>query len=119
MLELEAVGRAMGFHENDLPPSAMDALERTRRLNQNPEETLKPSMLIDIENSRPMELEVVLGHVVKAAKEHNVNVPVSPTLDLITRQQIHELEARIDLWASRCGTKADYLWQVMILEAVF
>jgi ketopantoate reductase len=30
-----------------------------------------------------MELEVVLGYVVKAAKEHHVNVPVSPgALDL-------------------------------------
>jgi 2-dehydropantoate 2-reductase len=83
MLELEAVGRAMGFDENDLPPSAMDTLERTRKLHQNPEETFRPSMLIDIENGRPMELEVVLGHVVKVAKEHQVNVPVSPALDLI------------------------------------
>ena len=82
MLELEAVGRAMGFDEHDLPPSAMDTLERTRKLHQNPEETFRPSILIDVENGRPMELEVVLGHVVKAAKEHHVNIPVSAALDL-------------------------------------
>ena len=80
MLELEAVGRAMGFDERDLPPSAMDTLERTRKWHQDPDETFRPSILIDVENARPMELEVVLGQVVKAAREHHVHVPVSPPL---------------------------------------
>jgi 2-dehydropantoate 2-reductase len=75
LLELQAVGRAMGLDETELPTSALDTLDRTRKLHQNPDQTFRPSMLIDVEKSRPMELEVVLGNVIERAKELQVDVP--------------------------------------------
>jgi len=75
LMELQAVGRAMGFDETELPSSAFDTLDRTRKLHQDPNETFRPSMLIDAEKGRPMELEVVVGHVIKKAKELKVDVP--------------------------------------------
>jgi 2-dehydropantoate 2-reductase len=75
LLELQAVGRAMGFDDIELPTSALDTLERTRKLHQNPDETFKPSMLIDLEKGRPMELEVVVGYVIEKEKELKVDVP--------------------------------------------
>lgn len=41
----------------------------------NPAKTHKWSMLVDIEQGRPFEVEVVLGAVVKLAKEKNFSVP--------------------------------------------
>jgi len=75
LLELQAVGRAMGFDEIALPPSALDSLHSSRKMHQNPKETFRPSMLVDIEKGRPMELEVVVGYVIKTAKELQVDVP--------------------------------------------
>ena len=82
LLELQAVGRAMGFDEAALPPSALDNLKWTRILHQNPEQTFRASILIDIEKGRPMELEVVVGEVIKAANELKVDIPVSHPLKI-------------------------------------
>lgn len=35
----------------------------------------KPSMLVDLEAGRPMEVEGIIGNVVKKARELNINVP--------------------------------------------
>lgn len=32
-------------------------------------------MLVDLENGRPMEVEAILGGIVKRAKLHNIDVP--------------------------------------------
>jgi 2-dehydropantoate 2-reductase len=37
--------------------------------------TFKPSMLVDVEAGRPMEVEVIIGEVVRKAAEHGVSVP--------------------------------------------
>ncbi len=40
----------------------------------------KPSILLDLENGRPMELEPIVGNVVRMARERGVE---TPRLDLI------------------------------------
>lgn len=35
----------------------------------------KPSMLVDLEAGRPMEVEGIIGTVVKKAKQHGISVP--------------------------------------------
>lgn len=42
--------------------------------------TYRPSMLLDRENNRPMEFEVILGHPITVAREKNVEVPVMKTV---------------------------------------
>lgn len=43
----------------------------------------RPSMLIDIESGRPMEIEVILGNALKRAKDMDVHVPIM--------ESVHEL----------------------------
>ena len=40
----------------------------------------RPSMLLDLENGRPMELEVILGNTLKRAKEFGVGAPIMNTV---------------------------------------
>jgi 2-dehydropantoate 2-reductase len=40
----------------------------------------RPSMLLDLENGRPMELEVILGNMLKRAKELSVDAPIINTV---------------------------------------
>lgn len=46
----------------------------------NLEKDFKPSLLIDLEAKRGMELSPIIGNVVKKAREHNVE---TPRLDMI------------------------------------
>ena len=75
--ETLAVGRAMGFDEDALPSSVVeDTINRTAAIHRRPDSKHTPSMLLDLQNGRPMEIEVIVGEVVRKAKEHNVNIPV-------------------------------------------
>lgn len=77
MLEILAVGRAMGFDEEALPQSVVDiTIENTARIHRSPDSTHRPSMLLDLEQGRPLEVEVVIGELVRTAKELHVDVPV-------------------------------------------
>ena len=40
----------------------------------------RPSMLLDLENGRPMELEVILGNTLKRAKNLGVDAPIMNTV---------------------------------------
>ena len=71
-------GRALGFPESDLPSSIVnDTVEITARLHRSPESTHRPSMLLDSESGRPIEVENIFGEVVRMARQHNVDMPVS------------------------------------------
>ena len=77
MLELLAVGRAMGFDERALPSEEVDnAINSTAKIHKSPDSTHRPSMLHDLEYGRPMEVEVVLGEIVRKAREYKVDAPV-------------------------------------------
>lgn len=78
MEEILAVGRAMGFSEEALPSSIIDdTITVTARLHKAPDSIHKASILLDLESGRPMELEVLLGELVRKAKELGVDAPVS------------------------------------------
>jgi 2-dehydropantoate 2-reductase len=49
----------------------------------------KTSMLVDCENNRPLEVDAIVGSVVKAARQHNVNVPHLETVYAILKAFDH------------------------------
>ncbi|GAC95622.1 hypothetical protein PHSY_003198 [Pseudozyma hubeiensis SY62] len=91
MLEIVYVARACGIGEDRFPISSVDkAINITLMTSPvqgvndpkggNLAASFKPSILLDLENARPMELEPIIGNVVAKAREHNVD---TPRLDLI------------------------------------
>lgn len=78
MLENLAVGRALGFDEKAVPTSIVDnVIKDTATIHRRPDSKHKASMLLDYEHGRPMEIEVILGDVVRKARELQVPIPVS------------------------------------------
>lgn len=74
------LGRALGYPDNEdgLPSSLIDnTILHTAELHRDPTHTTLPSMLLDAQNGLPIEVEVILGEVVRMAKEMGVDVPVS------------------------------------------
>lgn len=92
MLEILYVARAVGINEARFPSSSVDnainitlATSPVDGVNDsakggNLAADFKPSILLDLENGRPMELEVIIGNVVRMAREKAVD---TPRLDLI------------------------------------
>ncbi|KAJ3554861.1 hypothetical protein NM688_g2886 [Phlebia brevispora] len=73
MLEVLSVARACLPEDGAalLPDSvAQDVIN-----NENPKSVFKPSMLVDLEAGRPIEVEAIVGGIVKRAKEVGVNIP--------------------------------------------
>lgn len=78
MQEILNIGRAMGLSEEALPSSVIEStIASTARIHKSPDSIHKASTLIDLESGKPMELEVLLGELVRKAKELNVATPVS------------------------------------------
>lgn len=70
MDEVVLVARTSGIHTGTLlEEEAVDIIRRTK-----PSE-FKPSMLVDLEANRPIEVEVILGEVVRKAGEFGVQIP--------------------------------------------
>ncbi|TFK53109.1 6-phosphogluconate dehydrogenase C-terminal domain-like protein [Heliocybe sulcata] len=79
--EALAVGRAVGFDESALPSATVDnTIANTRRLHMVPENKHRASMLLDIENGRPIEVEAIVGEVVRMAHQKGLDVPRIETL---------------------------------------
>jgi len=70
MNEIILVARTSGIHTGTLlEDEAVDIIRRTKPIDY------KPSMLVDLEANRPIEVEVILGEVVRKAAEVGVSVP--------------------------------------------
>jgi len=70
MAEIILVARTGGICAGTLlEDEAVDSIRRTKPKDY------KPSMLIDLEANRPIEVEVILGEVVRKAAEVGVPVP--------------------------------------------
>lgn len=100
MLELLSIARAHGIDEKRLPAENVDSVYKITlqstyakiRTSKDPDQFLeslpgtylpvdfKPSILVDLERQRPMELQSIFGHLLKRARV--ANVP-TPRLDLI------------------------------------
>jgi len=78
MLEVEAVGRALGI-ETDI--GVERRLEAAARVGEH-----RTSMLQDVEAGRPLEVEALVGAVVELAAEAGVAVPALAVVHRLTRQ---------------------------------
>jgi len=102
LMELVSLGRAMGFPDSPdgLPTSTIDTvLEGTRALHMTPESSHKPSMLLDVEKDQPIEVEVILGEVVRLGRDFNVELPRVETLYallLVVENQILRKRTRVE-----------------------
>lgn len=73
------VARALGYSEQAVPSSLVEqTIEHTADLHRpGTTSTHKPSMLVDMETKRPLEIEAIVGEVVRAGRKHGVDIPVS------------------------------------------
>ncbi|KAG2159416.1 ketopantoate reductase PanE/ApbA-domain-containing protein [Suillus bovinus] len=81
--EMITLGRALGYPDNEdgLPSSLVDdTISRTAELHRDPANSIVPSMLLDAQNGSPIEVEVILGEVVRMAKEMGIDMPRVETL---------------------------------------
>lgn len=70
MDEIILVARTSGIHTDALlEDEAVDIVRRTKPID------FKPSMLVDLEANRPIEVEVILGEIVRKAAEVGDPVP--------------------------------------------
>ena len=70
MGEIVIVARTSGIHTGTLlEEEAVDIVRRTKPSD------FKPSMLVDLEANRPIEVEVIFGEIVRKAAEVGVPVP--------------------------------------------
>lgn len=70
----------MGFPDSPdgIPSSIVEStLSNTAALHVLPSSVHTPSMLLDAQKGQPIEVEVIVGEVVRMAKDRGVAVPVS------------------------------------------
>ena len=58
-----------------------------------PDSTHKPSMMLDMENNRPIEVEAILGEIVRMARIRGVAIPVSAKLQLSVKMNCYILSS--------------------------
>jgi 2-dehydropantoate 2-reductase len=77
-LQVISVARAIGITEELLPSSSIqDTVKVAQSQYDDPSKgkPFKPSMLVDLEAGRPMEVEGIVGAVVQQAREVGIVVP--------------------------------------------
>ena len=81
LTEMYALGSVLFPATGDSPGLDPDIVTRTLKntsgLHAVPESNHKASMLLDLENGRPLELDVVMGEVVRLGRKAGVSMPVS------------------------------------------
>ncbi|KAF9494349.1 6-phosphogluconate dehydrogenase C-terminal domain-like protein [Pleurotus eryngii] len=108
MKELLALGWAMGFPDSPdgLPSSTVETIfENTAGLHRVPDSSHVPSMLLDARRSQPMEVEVIVGEVVRMGKKYKVDVPhidMLYALLLVKQNQILGRMAALQLLLNAC-----------------
>ena len=58
------------------PQVVENTLRNTARLHANPNATHRASTLVDVENGRPTEVEVIIGELVRMGRANGVAMPV-------------------------------------------
>jgi 2-dehydropantoate 2-reductase len=77
-LQVVSVARLIGITEELLPSSAIQEtviVAQSQYDDPSKGKPFKPSMLVDLESGRPMEVEGIVGGIVRQAKEVGVVVP--------------------------------------------
>jgi 2-dehydropantoate 2-reductase len=75
MLEVVKVAQAIGIEGID-----EDSADTHLRPYLTRVDTKEPSMLQDVRNNRPFEIEAIVGNTVRVAKAHGVEVPLLDAL---------------------------------------
>ena len=78
-LIIATLGRALGFPDtpSGLPSSTVTSLlESTQSIHAKPNSIHIPSMMLDAQKGQPIEVEVIIGEVVRMAKSVGVKIPV-------------------------------------------
>ncbi|PPQ77927.1 hypothetical protein CVT25_015402 [Psilocybe cyanescens] len=81
--ELVILGRALGYPdtEDGLPSSLVHkVLDGVREVHAKADCTHVPSMLLDAQKGQPIEVEVIVGEVIRMAKANRVDTPRLETL---------------------------------------
>lgn len=81
MREVVAVARSEGVGERDLPDSLIESKIRFT-LGMGPYRT---SMQLDRESGRPMEIDSIIGSVLRLAKNHSISTPLLEVLQVQLR----------------------------------
>ncbi|KIL66020.1 hypothetical protein M378DRAFT_161232 [Amanita muscaria Koide BX008] len=79
MLEMLALGHAIGIPDwnEGITTSHIEAtLKLVISLHERADSVHKPSMMLDVENGLPLEVEPILGEVVRLAEQYKVDIPV-------------------------------------------
>jgi 2-dehydropantoate 2-reductase len=73
MLEVLSVSRRYVSPEGAI--ALPDSVAMTIIENENPKSVFKPSMLVDLEASRPIEVEAIVGGIVSKAQSQGLPIP--------------------------------------------
>lgn len=75
MSEVLSVARVY-LPDNEITAAALpDTVAHDVVAHENPLSVFKPSMLVDLEAGRPIEVEAIIGGIVRRAKARGVDVP--------------------------------------------
>ncbi|KAJ4489959.1 ketopantoate reductase PanE/ApbA-domain-containing protein [Lentinula aciculospora] len=83
LVEMVSLARALGFPDTDdgFPSSLVDeTIANQRRMHEDPQNSHVPSMLLDARNGQLIEVEAIVGSVVRIAHERGVSVTRIETL---------------------------------------
>ena len=80
MAEVLIVARASLTPSSAVERELSDAVIERIVANENPKSVFRPSMLVDLDHGRPMEVEAIVGGVLKRARAKGVP---TPKMDLI------------------------------------
>ncbi|KAG9127676.1 hypothetical protein FRC07_010901 [Ceratobasidium sp. 392] len=90
LAQVVAVGRAQGIDESDLPLSSIDeAVDLTLSEYGIGGPAYKASMLVDFLAERPMEIEVIIGGVLRYAHANNVLTPRQVIVQVLVHRSAH------------------------------
>ncbi|WFC97644.1 2-dehydropantoate 2-reductase [Malassezia yamatoensis] len=132
MLELLTIARANGIGENRLPAATVDetyfmTLRNSYakiRVSKQPDrffdtsggkalsDDFKPSILVDLERKKPMELNTIFGPLLRRARETNV---ATPRLDLIVAALV---PSQLESVRQQTGAKASEKDSEQIYDAI-
>lgn len=106
MEEIYALGRELFPDTADGPGLDPDivqtTLRRTSELNSYPESSHRASMLVDAETGRPLELDVVVGEIVRLGKERGITMPVSDLREFRCKRELLSVCYRGSRRSMRC-----------------
>ena len=81
-MQVLSVARAIGINEDQLPYAAIqETMLMTNGEYMEDEDSkrvppqYRPSMLVDLDHGRPMEIEVIIGSIVRRGKQVGVPTP--------------------------------------------